>query len=324
MCRTRIFENVNGEKTSFGRGNLSFTTINLVRPAILAYKKFPNKEQEKERIAYYKQIISERCEIVKDQLLERFEFQGSAKAYQFPFMTKNGLWKGAEKLKPTDTMKEVLKSGSLGIGFIGLAEALKMLIGKHHGESDEAQQLGLEIIGLMYDKAEEYKNEYKLNFSVFATPAEGLSGKFTEIDKKEFGIIPGVTDRAYYSNSAHCPVYYNMSAYEKIKKEAPYHNLTRGGHILYIEMDTDAQKNLSAFMSIIKCMKDNNVGYGAINVPSCRCLDCGHDKPFEGSCPKCGSNNINIIKRISGYLVGDINKWNKAKRAEQKDRVKHI
>lgn len=269
-------------------------------------------------------MLEEKCELVKDQLLERFEYQCTAKAKQFPFLMSQGLWEGGQNLKPSDEVREVLKQGTLGVGYIGLAEALTMLIGEHHGQSDKAQNLGLEFINLMNDKVEGYKKEYNLNFGVLATPAEGLSGKFTQKDKKEFGVIPGVTDREFYTNSCHVPVYHNISAFEKIKKEAPYHAISLAGHILYIEMDTDAQKNLAAFMMIIKTMKDNNVGYGAVNVPSCRCLKCGYDKPFEDKCPACGEETfVSIIKRITGYLVGAVNRWNSAKNAEQKARVKH-
>lgn len=321
-CRTRVFENLHGEKTAWRRGNLSFTTINLVRLAILAKQAEP--ENEAARIELYKKMLEEKCELVKDQLLERFEYQCTAKAKQFPFLMSQGLWEGGQNLKPSDEVREVLKQGTLGVGYIGLAEALTMLIGEHHGQSDKAQNLGLEFISLMNDKTTLYKEQYNLNFAVLATPAEGLSGKFTQKDKKEFGIIPGVTDREFYTNSCHVPVYHDITAFEKIKKEAPYHALSLGGHILYIEMDTDAQKNLAAFMMIIKTMKDNNVGYGAVNVPSCRCLKCGYDKPFEDKCPACGEETfISIIKRITGYLVGAVNRWNSAKNAEQKARVKH-
>lgn len=199
-----------------------------------------------------------------------------------------------------------------------------MLIGEHHGQSEKAQSLGLAIVTQIKNNADAYKEEHQLNFAVLATPAEGLSGKFTQKDKKEFGVISGVTDRDFYTNSCHVPVYHNISAYEKIVKEAPYHALCLGGHILYIEMDTDAQKNLAAFMMIIKTMKDNNVGYGAVNVPSCRCLKCGYDKPFENICPECGEEDrISIIKRITGYLVGTVKRWNSAKQAEEQARVKH-
>lgn len=322
-CRTRVFENINGEKTSFKRGNLSFTTIGLVKPAIESYLKYPDNEEK--RIEYYFELIDWLCEKVKDQLLERFEFQCEALACQFPFMIKNKLWMGSENLNSKDEVREMLKNGTLGISYFGLAEALKMLIGKHHGESEKAQELGLKIIKFMRQHCDNYKQQYHLNFGLFATPAEGLSGKFTKLDRKKYGIIPGVTDRLYYTNSCHVAPYYPITAYDKIRIEAPYHELSNAGHILYVEMDTDAQKNLPAFMSIIKQMKDNNVGYGAINVPSCKCLTCGYDKPFEDKCPICGeTENIIIIKRISGYLVGDMGRWNSAKKAEAHDRVKHI
>lgn len=321
-CRTRLFENIHGEKTAWGRGNLSFTTINLVRLAIEAHIQEPDNEAA--RLALFNRNLKEKCDLVKDQLLARFEYQCTAQAKQFPFLMGQGLWEGGDTLGPNDEVREVLKSGSLGVGYIGLAEALTMLIGEHHGQSDRAQALGLDIVSLIKEQADLYKEEYQLNFAVLATPAEGLSGKFTQKDINEFGIIPGVTDRDFYTNSCHVPVYHPISAYEKIQKEAPYHALSLGGHILYIEMDTDAQKNLAAFMMIIKAMKDNNVGYGAVNVPSCRCLKCGYDKPFEDECPACGEKDfISIIKRITGYLVGTVLRWNSAKQAEEKARVKH-
>lgn len=297
-CRTRVFENINGPKTSWGRGNISFSTLNLVRIAIEAHNKHPKSEAR--RLEFFFKVLNERSSLICDQLYSRFQYQSEAKAKQFPFLFGQNLWKGGAELGPDDTVGEVIKSGTLGVGYIGLAECLKMLTGEHHGESDKAQELGILIITKMNDVISEYKDKYHLNYSVLATPAEGLSGKFTAKDKKEFGVIKGVTDREFYTNSCHVPTYYNTSAYNKIKKESAYHKLSPGGHILYVEMDTDAQKNLSAFMNIIKAMKDNDTGYGAINVPSCRCLKCGYDKPFEDICPSCGeTEQISIIKRIN-------------------------
>ena len=321
-CRTRVFENINGPKTSWGRGNISFSTLNLVRIALEANKKYPKNKNK--RLEFFFKLLEERSSLICEQLYERFKYQSEAKAKQFPFLFGQNLWEGGSSLSPDDTVGDIIKSGTLGLGYIGLAECLKSLTGKHHGESEESQELGIEIITKMNEVVSEYKEKYHLNYSVLATPAEGLSGKFTVKDKKEFGIVDGVTDREFYTNSCHIPTYYNISAYDKIKKESVYHKLSPGGHILYVEMDTDAQKNLHAFMSIIKTMKDNNAGYGAINVPSCRCLKCGYDKPFEDKCPACGeTEQISVIKRITGYLVGTINRWNSAKKAEEKARVKH-
>jgi len=241
----------------------------------------------------------------------------------------DGVWLDSEKLGPDDEVREVLKHGTLTVGFIGLAECLKSLIGEHHGESPKAQELGLEIVGHMRKYMDDSSAKYKLNFSLLATPAEGLSGRFVEIDKKRFGKIPGVTDRDYYTNSFHVPVYFPINAYNKIKLEAPYHEFTNGGHITYIELDGDPTKNLDAFESVIRCMKENGVGYGAINHPVDHDPECGFNGIIDDTCPKCGRTEedgaaFERIRRITGYLVGTLDRFNNAKRSEVKDRVKHL
>ena len=320
-CRTRVFENRFGPKTSIGRGNISFSTINIVRLAIECM----NIENKEERIKTFFDKLDEVMDVAAKQLDERFQYQKTALAKQFPLLM-NGAWIGSENLKPDDTVESVINQGTLGIGFIGLAECLIALIGKHHGESEEAQELGLKIVTFMRDKVNDLCEQYKHNYSVLATPAEGLSGKFTKVDKKEFGIIPGVTDKDYYTNSNHVPVYYKISALKKAKIEAPYHELTRGGHIFYVEVDGDATHNPDVVMKIVDLMHDFNMGYGSINHNRNRCLDCGYEDATKGLkvCPKCGSTNLDTIARITGYLVSTTSKWNSGKKAELKDRVKHI
>ena len=236
---------------------------------------------------FYKEL-DEKLELVKDQLLERFEIQCSKKVYNFPFLLGQGVWIDSKGLKNNSRLKPVLKNGTLTVGFIGLAETLKALIGKHHGESKEAEKLGLEIVKHMRDKMDEYAKEYKLNFSLIATPAEGLSGRFTAIDKSIYGKIKGVTDREYYTNSFHVPVYYNISIKEKLRKEGPYHNLTNGGHISYIELDGDVANNVEAFEKVIRIMHDEKIGYGAINHPVDRDPVCGYTGVIGDVCPGCG------------------------------------
>lgn len=256
--------------------------------------------------------------------------QGQKKVKNFPFLMGQGVWLGADKLNWNDTLEEVIKQGTLTVGFIGLAECLKALIGKHHGESDEAQALGLKIIGHMRDRMDEAMNQYHLNFSLIATPAEGLSGRFTRIDKKLYGVVPGVTDREYYTNSFHVPVYYHIGAFEKIEREAPYHAFTNAGHISYVEVDGDPCNNLEAFEAIVRCMKEAGVGYGSINHPVDRDPVCGYSGVIEGHvCPKCGRDEYKSemkfekIRRITGYLVGTLDRFNDSKAAEERDRVKH-
>ena len=320
-CRTRVFEDRWGEKTSVARGNLSFSTINIVKLAIECMG-IENKQQ---RIDMFFAKLDNLLDITAKQLDERFQFQKSAMAKQFPLLMKY-LWVGADKLNPTDTIESVINHGTLGIGFIGLAECLKALIGKHHGESEEAQELGLKIVTYMRDRANEFSEQYHHNYSVLATPAEGLSGKFTKKDRKEFGIIPGVTDRDYYTNSNHVPVYYKCTALKKAQIEAPYHDLTRGGHIFYVEMDGDATHNPSVIASVVDMMDKYNMGYGSVNHNRNRCLDCGYENADANLevCPKCGSHHIDKLQRITGYLVGTTDRWNSGKLAELHDRVTHI
>ena len=320
-CRTRVFEDRWGEKTSIARGNLSFSTINIVKLAIECMG-IENKQQ---RIDMFFAKLDNLLDITAKQLDERFQFQKTAMAKQFPLLMKY-LWVGADKLEPTDTIESVINHGTLGIGFIGLAECLKALIGKHHGESEEAQELGLKIVTYMRDRANEFSEKYHHNYSVLATPAEGLSGKFTKKDRKEFGVIPGVTDRDYYTNSNHVPVYYKCTALQKAKIEAPYHDLTRGGHIFYVEIDGDATHNPAVIASVVDMMDKYNMGYGSVNHNRNRCLDCGYENADANLevCPKCGSHHIDKLQRITGYLVGTTDRWNSGKLAELHDRVTHI
>ena len=340
-CRTRVFSNRHGEKTSVGRGNLSFTTINLVRLAIEASyeaqektglkfdlgkgsQEYMTQEYRQTTKKIFLRKLEEYEGIVAKQLYDRYKFQCTAIAKQFPLLM-SGLWQDSEKLKPNDLVEPVLKHGTLGIGFIGLAECLTVLTGKHHGESEEAQKLGLEIIRFMHDECERYANRYDLNYSMLATPAEGLSGRFTKIDKREFGIIQGVTDKEYYTNSNHVPVWYKCTAEHKARIEAPYHELTEGGHIFYIELDGDATHNPESVEAVVDLMDKYNMGYGSVNHTRSRCMDCGFenaDATLE-KCPMCGSTNIDTIQRITGYLVGTTSRWNKGKLAELHDRVTH-
>ena len=287
-CRTRVLGNhVDPDKSvTAGRGNLSFTSINLPRLGI-KYG-ISTKEREVADMEGFYKNLEELLELVKDQLLERFEIQCNKRIYNFPFLLGQGLWLDSEKLKPTDKLKKVLKHGTLTVGFIGLAECLKALVGKHHGESEEAQKLGLEIIGFMRNKMDEYAEKYNLNFSVIATPAEGLSGRFVGIDKAVYGKIKGVTDKKYYTNSFHVPVYYNISVANKIHLEAPYHALTNAGHITYIELDGDTVSNVDVFEKVVRIMKEEGIGYGAINHPVDRDPVCGYVGVIGDVCPRCG------------------------------------
>ena len=318
-CRTRVFENRFGPKTSIGRGNISFSTINIVKLAIECMG-ITGKEQ---RIAAFFAKLDAMLELTARQLHDRFEFQRTAYAKQFPLLM-HSLWIGCEKLNPDDTIESVINQGTLGIGFIGLAECLVALIGKHHGESPEAQELGLRIISYMRQRVNDFSEQYQHNYSVLATPAEGLSGRFTRGDQKEFGKIPGVTDREYYTNSNHVPVYYKCSARHKAEIEAPYHEMTRGGHIFYVEIDGDATHNPEAVMNIVDMMDALNIGYGSVNHTRIRCMDCGYETANSISeCPHCHSTNLDRLQRITGYLVGTTERWNKAKLAELNDRVLH-
>ena len=310
-CRTRLFNDVYGKNTSRKRGNASFTSINLPRLAILA-----NKDINK----FYK-LLDEKLELVHDQLLERFEYQCSAAVDEFKYMAENNTQ--YEDFKKTGNIRDAIKHSSLSIGFIGLAETLVALTGKHHGESEESQKLGLEIIGHMREFCDKKKEEEHLNWSLLGTPAEGLAGRFTKIDREKFGVIPGVTDRDYYTNSSHVPVYYPISAFKKIDIEAPYHALENAGHIAYIELDGDPTNNLEALEQIVRHMKEKGIGYGAINHPVDTCEDCGYSGIMNAKCPMCGSKNIQQLRRITGYLVGSLKRWNPGKKAEEHDRVKH-
>ncbi|MCR5653056.1 MAG: anaerobic ribonucleoside triphosphate reductase [Ruminococcus sp.] len=320
-CRTRVIGNIHDpeREITYGRGNLSFTSINLPRLAILSNK----------NVDFFFEQLDRMCDLCVEQLLERFEIQCSKLVRNYPFLMGQGVWIDSEKLGPNDSVRDVLKHGSLTVGFIGLAECLKALVGEHHGESASAQKLGLEIIGYMRKKMNEATQRHQLNFALIGTPAEGLSGRFVRIDRERFGTIPGVTDRDYYTNSFHIPVYFNISAMDKIKLEAPYHNLTNGGHISYIELDGDPTQNLDAFEAVIRQMKECGVGYGSINHPVDRDPVCGHTGIIGDYCPVCGrkegSGGIGFerIRRITGYLVGTLDRFNDAKRAEVEDRVKH-
>ena len=336
-CRTRVFENRFGPKTSIGRGNLSFSTINLVRlalecslqpsaqPSVRGTSPAPNSEDKEQRVAQFFAKLDRMLEITAKQLDDRFQFQKTALARQFPLLMKS-LWIGGDKLGSNDRVESVINQGTLGIGFIGLAECLVALIGKHHGESQEAQELGLRIVTYMRDRVNDFCERYHHNYSVLATPAEGLAGRFTKRDRKDFGCIPGITDRDYYTNSNHVPVYYKCSARHKAEVEAPYHNLTRGGHIFYVEIDGDATHNPQVIMSVVDMMDRLDMGYGSVNHNRNRCMDCGYENatPNLKECPRCHSHNIDRLQRITGYLVGTTDRWNSGKLAELNDRVTHI
>jgi len=319
-CRTRVYGNKFGPKTSIGRGNLSFTTVNIVRIAIECMG-IQNKE---ERIAAFMKKLDWALDIAAKQLNERFNFQKTALKKQFPLLM-SGLWLGSEKLEDCDTIESVINQGTLSIGFIGLAETLIALIGKHHGESEEAQQLGLRIISHMSERVAGYAETFQHNFTFFATPAEGLAGRFTKMDRKKFGVIPGVTDKDYYTNSSHVPVYFKCTPQHKAAIEGPYHKYENAGHIFYVEIDGDATHNPEAIMAIVDLMDKYDIGYGSVNHNRNRCLDCGYEDATEGltECPHCHGHNIDTLQRITGYLVGTTNRWNSAKLAELKDRVVH-
>jgi len=325
-CRTRVMGNVVDPNKAItpGRGNLSFTSINLVR---LGIKHGILNGNSPDYDGFYKEL-TEMMDLVKDQLLERFDIQCKKKVYNFPFLLGQGIWIDSKSLKNNDRIKRVLKQGTLSIGFIGLAECLKALTGKHHGESKESWDKGYEIIKFMRDRCDYYSKEYKLNFTLLATPAEGLSGRFTAIDKSIYGKIKGVTDREYYTNSFHIPVHYKTTIDKKIKAEAPFHELTNAGHITYVELDGDPTSNVAAFEKIVKQMKEAGIGYGAINHPVDRDPVCGFTGVINDICPGCGRTErdgvkFERIRRITGYLVGTIDRFNNSKRAEERDRIKH-
>ena len=319
-CRTRVFENRFGPKTSIARGNLSFTTINIVKLAIECM----NIPDQEDRIHEFFHKLDWALDVAAKQLNERFNFQKTALKKQFPLLM-GALWLDSEKLGENDTIEAVINHGTLGIGFIGLAETLIALCGKHHGESTEAQQLGLRIVTFMKDKVGEFCEKYRHNFSVLATPAEGLSGRFTRGDRKKFGVLPGITDKDYYTNSNHIPVYYKCTPKHKAEIEAPYHALTGGGHIFYVEIDGDATHNPEAIMAIVDLMDKYDIGYGSVNHNRNRCLDCGYENADANleKCPHCKGTKIDKLQRITGYLVGTTGRWNSAKLAELQDRVVH-
>lgn len=319
-CRTRVVGNVYdpSKEIIYGRGNLSFTTINLPRLALRSNK----------NTAVFFEELDKKINLVINQLLERFEIQAHKKVKNFPFLMGQGIWLDSDRLDWEDEIREVLKHGTLSMGFIGLAECLKALTGKHHGESEEARSLGLEIAGHMRKRMDEASQRRGMNFTLLATPAEGTAGRFVKMDRKLFGSIEGVTDREYYTNSFHIPVYYEIGAFDKIRLEAPYHELTNAGHITYVELDGDPVQNLEAFEKIIRCMKEAGVGYGSVNHPVDRDPVCGYTGIIGNECPKCGRNEGDMkferIRRITGYLVGTLDRFNDAKKAEERDRVKHF
>ncbi|MBE6036298.1 MAG: anaerobic ribonucleoside triphosphate reductase [Clostridiales bacterium] len=320
-CRTRVIGNAYDptKQVTGGRGNLSFTSINLPRLAIKANR----------NVEFFFEQLDQMVSLVFDQLYERFLIQASKKVKNYPFLMGQGIWLDSDKLGPNDTVGEVLKHGTLTVGFIGLAECLKALLGAHHGESKEAQNLGLDIVGFLRKRADEKTKATGMNYTVIATPAEGLSGRFVRMDRARYGSIPGVTDREYYTNSFHVPVYYDINAFDKVRIEAPYHALTNAGHITYVELDGDPLKNLDAFEAVIRCMKESGVGYGSVNHPVDRDPVCGFTGIIDNECPHCGRKEddgnakFERIRRITGYLVGTVDRFNDAKRAEVEDRVKH-
>lgn len=318
-CRTRVLGNVYdpSREISNGRGNLSFTSINLPRLAIVA----------KGDVDKFFDLLTDMLNKVMKQLLDRFEVQSRRVVRNFPFLMGEGVWIDSDTLGSEDEIGEVLKHGTLSIGFIGLAETLKSLTGKHHGESEEAQELGQFIVSYIRTFCDRKSKELSMNVTCLATPAESLSGRFVRMDKKRYGEIEGVTDRDYYTNSFHIPVYYPISIYDKIRLEAPYHAFTNAGHISYVEMDGDASKNLEAFESVIRYMKECGIGYGSINHPVDRDPVCGYNGIIGDTCPRCGrteeEGKFERIRRITGYLVGTLDRFNNAKRAEERDRVKH-
>lgn len=319
-CRTRVIGNTYdpSRETIFGRGNLSFTTINLPRLALRSSK----------NLNIFFEELDKKINLVIDQLYERYLIQAKKRVKNFPFLMGQGVWMDSDKLDWEDEVGEILKHGTLTIGFIGLAETLKALIGKHHGESEQAQNLGLEIIGYMRRRMDQASEKYKLNFSLIATPAEGTCGRFIKYDKKMFGEIEGITDREYYTNSFHVPVYHKVNAIDKIRIEAPYHELTNAGHITYVEVDGDPLNNLDAFEKIIRAMKESGIGYGSVNHPVDRDPVCGFTGIIGDTCPSCGreegDRHFERIRRITGYLVGTLERFNDAKQAEVRDRVKHM
>lgn len=329
-CRTRVFENMHGEKSSLGRGNLSFTSMNMPRLAIKARREAeelnPDGDKHtirKEARQLFLESVRGMSVLIAEQLYDRYQYQRTALARQFPFMMGNDVWKGGSALDANDEVGDVINSGTLGIGFIGGHNAMVAIHGEGHAHNQEAWETLHEALEVMNSVASEYKEKYKLNYSVLATPAEGLSGRFTRIDRKVYGIIPGVNDRDYYVNSFHLDVKEPVSILEKIKKEAPFHALTGGGHITYVELDGEAKKNIPAILKIVKVMYDQHIGYGSINHPVDTCKQCGYKGVIYDKCPVCSSEYILRLRRITGYLTGSLESWNSAKKAEESDRIKH-
>ena len=329
-CRTRVFDNLNGEKSSVGRGNLSFTTMNFPRIAIEAKRQalteLPAAEKAEVQARASEIFIAEVSKLtgeVAEQLLVRLDYQKTALAKQFPFMMQNNVWKGGDTLGQNDPVGDVLNQGTLCIGFIGGHNAMVAIYGEGHAINDDAYNTLIDAVEAMNVVVDAYKAKHQLNFSVLATPAEGLSGRFTRLDRAKYGEISGVTDRDYYVNSFHVDVKEPISSFEKIQREAPFHALTLGGHITYVELDSEAKKNLSAVLKLVKTMHDEKIGYGSINHPVDTCRDCGYKGVIYTTCPLCKSENITRMRRITGYLTGSLETWNSAKRAEEKDRVKH-
>ncbi|MFD2671271.1 anaerobic ribonucleoside triphosphate reductase [Marinicrinis sediminis] len=314
-CRTRVMGNRHGTANSIGRGNLSFTSVNLVKLALLSAN--PN---------HFFHQLDQLTDVVVRQLLERYDYQARKCAGDFSFLYSQGVWTGGEQLKPTDPLAEILKQGTLSLGFIGLAECLKALTGSHHGESESSWKLGNSIVSFMRHKMDQASERHDLNFTLIATPAEGLSGTFTRHDQITFGRLEGITDRDYYTNSFHIPVHFPVKAIDKIRLEGPFHSLCNAGHITYIELDGEARKNIEALDTLVKCMAEHDIGYGSINHPVDRCQCCGYEGIIEQACPRClisEEDRISRIRRITGYLVGDLDKWNAAKRSEERQRVRH-
>ncbi len=329
-CRTRVFENLHGEKTSWGRGNLSFTSMNMPRLAIEAVREandmIPDGNKHairKEAREIFLESVRKTASMIAEQLYERYQFQRTALARQFPFMMSNDVWKGGGRLQPNDEVGDLLLQGTLGIGFIGGHNAMVAIYGEGHAHSKEAWQTLYDAVQVMNAVVAEYKAKYNLNYAVLATPAEGLSGRFTRMDRKRYGIIPGVTDRDYYVNSFHIDVKEPVSIVDKIRLEAPFHAITKGGHITYVELDGEAKKNPVAILKIVKVMEDAGIGYGSINHPVDTCRSCNYRGVIYSKCPVCGSDNISRMRRITGYLTGSLESWNSAKQAEERDRVKH-
>ena len=329
-CRTRVYENVNGPRTSIGRGNLSFTSINMPRLAIIARQQAETRYYDgtKDRIEeeakhLFLNALEEMCRLAADQLYERYQFQRTAFAMQFPFMLGNDVWKGGHRVQPNQEVGDILRQGTLGIGFIGGHNAMMALYGAGHGHCEKAWNTLHEALERMNAVAAEYKKRYSLNYAILATPAEGLSGRFTKLDRKRFGIIAGVNDRDYYVNSFHIDVAEPISIEEKIAKEAPFHALTLGGHITYVELDGEAKKNVRVILKIVRAMHQAGVGYGSINHPVDTCKQCGYKGVIYDKCPVCASDQIARLRRITGYLTGTLDGWNSAKQAEERDRIKH-